>query len=624
MTATLIILGLTALFFAIGKTRSDLIAMCALLALMLLGILTPAEALAGFSNNVVVMMVGLFVVGGAVFQTGLAKMIGAKIVGLAKGNSLALFLLMTIVTGCIGAFVSNTGTVALMLPIVTSLAASSKDISARQLLMPMAFSCSMGMFTLISTPPNLIINDVLTEGGYESLHFFSFAPVGAICLAVGILVMLPLSKWLLSGKSKKDQDERRKKSLSDLANEYELNDNLRRYHVGRKSTLVGKTLAELDIQKRYGINIVEVRRETSHQAGVVKNVEQHVASPTKPIAANDFIYVSGNKTQAERFAQDYGLRREHPVGGAQMDFYDIGIAEIVLQNGSRIVKRKLRDTGFREKYHINVMGIRRRNEYITPKTLAQSTDKSVPSFADMELHSGDVLLVQGSWKNISRLSAEDDKWIVIGEPLEQASKVTLDYKAPLAAVIMLAMIAAMVFDFIPVDSVTAVLAAAVLMVISGCFRTVEDAYKTINWESIILIGAMMPMSTALEKTGASALISSTMVDWLGDMGPMALLAGIYFTTSIMTLFISNTATAVLMAPISMAAATAMGVSPYPFLFAVSVSASLCFASPFSTPPNALVMRAGNYTFMDYVKVGLPLQIIMGVVMILVLPLLFPL
>mgnify|MGYP000083142503 len=176
---------------------------------------------------------------------------------------------------------------------------------------------------------------------------------------------------------------------------------------------------------------------------------------------------------------------------------------------------------------------------------------------------------------------------------------------------------------IPVAPVTAVMIAGLLMVLTGCFRNVEAAYKTINWESIVLIAAMLPMSLALEKTGASELVSQSLVNGLGSYGPYVLLAGIYFTTSLMTMFISNTATAVLLAPIALQSAIQLDLSPYPFLFAVTVAASMCFASPFSTPPNALVMPAGRYTFMDYVKVGLPLQIIMGIVMIFVLPLLFP-
>lgn len=213
--------------------------------------------------------------------------------------------------------------------------------------------------------------------------------------------------------------------------------------------------------------------------------------------------------------------------------------------------------------------------------------------------------------------------MVLGQPLAEAARVTFDYKAPLAALIMVAMVCMMVFDFIPVAPVTAVLIASVLMILTGCFRSVEAAYKTINWETIVLIAAMMPMSVALEKTGASDFVAQTLVGSLGNLGPVVLLAGIYFTTSLLTMFISNTATAVLMAPIALASAQSAGISPVPLLFAVAVSASMCFASPFSTPPNALVMKAGRYTFMDYVRVGLPLQLIMGIVMILVLPLLFP-
>ena len=239
------------------------------------------------------------------------------------------------------------------------------------------------------------------------------------------------------------------------------------------------------------------------------------------------------------------------------------------------------------------------------------------------MHSGDVLLVQGRWEEIARLSKDEDDWVVLGQPLAEAANVTLDYKAPVAAAVMVLMVVMMVFDFIPVEPVTAVMIAAVLMVLTGCLRSVEAAYKTINWETIVLFGAMLPMSLALEKTGVSQYLADGLANSIGGYGPTVLLAGVYFTTSLMTMFISNTVTAVLMAPIALQSAIHAGVSPVPFLFAVTVAASMCFASPFSTPPNALVMPAGQYSFADYVKVGLPLQIIMGLVMIVALPLLFP-
>ena len=617
MVTTIIVLLVAAVFFAIGKVRSDLVALCALLALMMFGILSPAEALSGFSNPVVIMMVGLFVVGGAIFQTGLAKKISGKMMNLAGNSELRLFLLVMLVTAFIGAFVSNTGTVALMLPIVVSLAARAR-MNVSRLLIPLAFSSSLGgMLTLIGTPPNLVIQETLVEAGYEPLSFFSFAPVGVICIAVGMVVLLPLSQWFLGKKSSSDGHGRRKsKSLHELVREYHLTDNLVKVKVDADSLACGKTVSELDIHNRYALTVYEVRREKTMQSGLLKTVNQRLAGPQTELQSGDIIYIIGEKAQTSKFVSDYRLavvetqESEPEEGGAQLDFYDIGIAEIVMMPTSRLVNRKLKESGFRSKYHINIVGVRRKGQYI------------MDNLAELRLHGGDVLLVQGTWENISRLNRDEEDWVVLGQPLEEAEKVTLDYKAPLAACIMLLMIALMVFDFIPVAPVTAVMFAGVLMVLSGCFRNVEAAYKTINWESIVLIAAMLPMSVALEKTGASALVSRTLAESLGHYGPYALLAGIYFSTSLLTLFISNTATAVLMAPIALSSAAQMGLSPYPFLFAVTLGASMCFATPFSTPPNALVMQAGRYTFMDYVKVGLPLQIIVGIVMVFALPLLF--
>ena len=617
MLVTLIILIASVILFMSGKVRSDLVAICVLLALLIFHILTPEEGLAGFSNSVVIMMVGLFVVGGAIFQTGLAKMISSKILKLAGKSELRLLLLVILVTSAIGAFVSNTGTVALMLPIVVSMAASANTSSSR-LLMPLAFASSMGgMMTLIGTPPNLIIQDTLTGAGFEPLSFFSFLPVGIICVAVGIVMLVPLSKWFLVKKGQQNDNMHTGKTLRQLVQEYGLSSNLFRLKVQPGSATTGKTIAELDIRSKYGLNILEVRRQSASQNRFLQTVKQ-LSTPDTELKGNDVIYISGQAEQIEKFANDYRLvlmdghtPEESQAIDASLAFYDIGIAEILVMSSSTLVNMTIKKAGFRDKYNVNVLGIRRKKEYL------------LKDLGNERIHDGDILLVQGDWKDIARLSDENENWVVLGQPLQEAAKVTLDYKAPLAALIMILMVATMVFDFIPIEPVTAVMIAAVLTIVTGCLRSVEAAYKTINWETVVLFAAMMPMSTALEKTGISAYISTSLVDMLGTFGPFALLAGIYFTTSLMTMFISNTVTALLMAPIALQSALMLDISPVPFLFAVTVAASMCFASPFSTPPNALVMPAGQYTFMDYVKVGLPLQIVMGLVMIIVLPVLFP-
>ena len=620
MITTLIRLALSAVFFVNGKLRSDLVALCALVLLIVFNILTPEEALSGFSNPIVIMMVGLFVVGGAIFKTGLAKMISSKILRLAGKSELKLFILIMMVTAFIGAFVSNTGTVALMLPIVVSMAASA-NISPGRFLMPLAFASSMGgMATLIGTPPNLVVDEVLSNAGFTDLSFFSFTPIGVICVLIGLVVLIPLSKFFLVKKEDgKDTKTTTGHSPKELAKKYQLSDNLYRIQIRPGSRIGGKKLQELNITQAYNLSILEIRRQSSSQGRFLKTVDQSLAGPHTELQENDILYVFGPFEKVNQFAKEQNLELTDThvseyVEGAEVEklsVREIGIAEVLLMPDSKLINKAVKDSGFRDKYSVNILGIQRKGEYI------------LNDIKDIKMHAGDILLIQGTWDSIARMSQKQSQWVVLGQPLEEASKVTLDYKAPVAALIMVLMIAAMVFDFIPIPPVAAVIIAGILMVLTGCFRNVEEAYKTINWESVVLIAAMLPMSLALEKTGASNLISEKLVSGLGDYGPLVLMAGIYFTTSLLTMFISNTATAVLVAPIALQSAIAINVSPYPFLLAVTVGASMCFASPFSTPPNALVMSAGKYTFMDYVKVGLPLQIVMGIVMVFILPLLFP-
>lgn len=618
MLITLSILIIAAALFVSGKVRSDLVAICSLLALLLGQILTPAEGLSGFSNSTVIMMVGLFIVGGGIFQTGLAKMISSKMMLLAGTSQLRLFLLVMIGTGVIGSVVSNTGTVAVMMPIVVSMAAAAGS-SPRRLLMPLAFASSMGgMMTLIGTPPNLIVSDTLQNAGYEPLSFFSFLPVGIVTLAVGVLGLLPLTKIFLSPKDSAKKKKDSGKSLDDLVGEYGLTHNLFRVHIkDEASEAIGKSIAALNIYQKYRINVLELRR-SSGQNRFVRTVNQKLASPDLILNQGDVLYLSGEPEMIAKFSEDFKLRLldihtdeiEH-TSGASMDFFDIGVAELLFMPTSTMINRKISDIGFRGKFNVNVLGIRRGKDYI------------LKDMANQKVLEGDIMLVQGAWSDIARMKKESDNWVVLGEPLKEAQKVTLDHKAPIAALILIAMIVVMAIDKIPVAPVTSVLVAAVLMVVTGCVRSMEAAYKSINWQTIVLFATMLPMSIALEKTGVSNAIADSIVGWLGGSGPRLMLGGIYAATSIMTIFISNTVTAVLMAPIALQCAMQIGVSPIPYMFAVTVAASMCFASPFSTPPNALVMSAGQYTFMDYVKVGLPMQILMGIVMVLVLPLLFP-
>jgi len=601
---TLAILIVSAFFFMRGKVRSDIVAMCALLMLMLSGILTPSEALSGFSNSVVIMMIGLFIVGAGIFRTGLAKMISARILKLAGDNDNLLFVLVMLVTAFVGAFISNTGTVAMMMPIVISLAAGTGKDASRYL-MPMAFASGMGMFTLISTPPNLVIQEALINHGFKALSFFSFAPIGFIAVLTGATLLFFLSRSLQGRSEGREPKDKRGKSLSELVEEYQIATQAFKIIVPKDSPLIDKRMDNLRIATTYLVSVVKIVHKQ-----VLQSTTEEFAGPKSIIRRGDTLYCHGSPENIEQFVLDNNLEVDTLTKEETIyHFGNYGIAKVFIMPDSTLINRTVRESRFRELFNVTVLGVKHQGDY------------KISEIKDVKLHAGDALLIQGTWEDIAGLAERQNDFVVVGQPAKEAAKVTLDKKAPLAATIMLAMVVVMVLNIVP--AVVAVLAAATLMVLTGCLRNMEEAYGSINWNSIVLIAAMIPMATAFEKTGVTKYISDLLLSGLGNVGPYMLLATIYGCTSLLTLFMSNTATAVLFTPIALQAAIDMNISPYPLLFGVAVAASMCFASPFSTPPNALVMSAGKYTFSDYVKVGLPLQLILGIIMVLALPLIFP-
>jgi len=310
MIVTLVILVITAVLFVSGRFRTDLVAVSALVLLVLFGVLTASEALSGFSNSVVIMMIGLFVVGGGIFRTGLAKMISGKILKFAGKSELRLLVTIMVVTVGLGSFVSNTGTVAVMLPIVVSLAMSANMNPAR-LLMPLAFASSIsGLMTLIGTPPNLIISDALEGAGYGKLGFFTVTPIGLIALVTGIVLLVPLSKLLVrdaDGESAKGAGAAPGRSPSQLANRYRIASNLYRVRADAASLILEKPMSELNITGRYQVSILEIRRRTSARNPFFKTVEQQMVNSSSVVHEGDILYVLGRFEQVERFARECGL-----------------------------------------------------------------------------------------------------------------------------------------------------------------------------------------------------------------------------------------------------------------------------------------------------------------------------
>ena len=386
-----------------------------------------------------------------------------------------------------------------MLPIVMSLAAEAQT-SSRRFLMPMAFASSLGLFTLISTPPNLIINDALISGGFTELSFFSFLPVGLITLGLGILLLWPLSKLLISGKENEELSEQKSKSLNQIVSEYQIADNLYRVNIGKESPFIGKSLQELNITSKYNVSILEIRRIEGRKR-FHKSVDMKVAGPSSTLQEDDLLYVFGHIKDIDVFVKENNLMMADihesedgkstlsvsQTGG--MKFSKIGVAEVVLMSDSKLINKQVKESNFRQLYNVNILGLRRKGDYI------------LQNIKDVKLQPGDLLLVQGKWKDIEQLTFETSEWVVVGQPMENALKVPRDHKAPTAALIMILMILAMVFNIVP--TVISAMIAAILMILSGCFRNVEAAYKSINWQSIFLFAGMFSLGVAMEKTGAS-------------------------------------------------------------------------------------------------------------------------
>ncbi len=613
MITTFIILIITTLLFIHGKLRTDLVAIGSAIALTLFGIITPSEAIAGFSNPVVIMFAGLFVVGAGIFNTGLAEQIGNRLISLGKGNNTRLLIIIMITVGVFSAFMSNTGTVAVLMPVVISVAISMK-VNPSQLLMPLAFASSLGgVLTLIGTPPNLVASNLMREQGFEPMGFFAFTPIGLIALTTGIIFMVTVGRKLLP-KGKESAIEFETFDPNQLAGTYKIYPHLHIVKVGEGSSLIGRPLADLQLTNKYGVTIVSIERKQNGNFTPFEQVEQIVPKAKTTLEAGDRLLLLANLKDKESFFTRYELIDETEERKNNSRKYLLsdafGISEMIVTPNSRFEHKTFRELHFRKKYGLTILAIYRNGRYI-------QTDAG-----KVRLKAGDALLVHGKWSKIEAFARASRDLIVVGRLSDVVATEVARGKAPIAGAIMLAMLVAMTLEIL--DPVIIVLIAALLMVLTGCVRSMEDGYRKINWESIVLIAAMLPMATALEKTGGVQYISQSVISLLGDYGPVAVLAGFYILTMIISQFISNTATAVIFAPIAITTALELGVSPYPFVVTVAVAASMAFATPVASPTNALVMNAGGYKFADYVKVGIPLQLILTVVCLIFIPIFYPL
>jgi di/tricarboxylate transporter len=612
MILTFIILGATIVLFVLDRLRLDIVAVISLLALMLTGLVTTQEALAGFADPIVIIIAGLFVVGAGIYYTGVANEMGHLLAKLGGTSEVRILIYVMLLVALLSAFMSSTGAVAVLLPVVLSLARDAK-IMPSKLLMPLAFGSLIGgMLTLIGTPPNLVVSEELASMGLTPFSFFAFTPIGLVVLVVGIAYMAIVGRRVLGRRTHRKVgsgqvlDESDGPTLSELAATYELDQNTFRLRVRRASPLVGKTLAGSGIGHDFDVEVLELQ---SWPDEAEEPLPMRPITPETEFEAHDILHVKGTADNVARLCRemDLGVRPGNGEAGPPVS-RELGMAEVIVRNRSDMVGKTLQELRFRNNYNLNVLAIMRRGN---------------PIHADIgitPLRFGDTLLVEGSWADIEALSQDRSFLIVLDMPQEMTQQLHTRRNAFIAIAIVIGMLLLMTFKIVP--TVTAVLLAAVAMVLTGCIR-VENVYRSINWESVILIAAMLPMATALEKSGGVEFVADLLVGSVGAYGATAIMAGLFVITAFFSQFISNTATTVILAPIAGATAASLGLSPYPLLMMVAIAASTAFSTPISSPVNTLVLVPGGYRFADYAKVGIPLQALVLIVALLTIPLFFP-
>lgn len=597
------LLAVTVVLFASDRLRPDVVALLVILALVLGGILPVAEAVAGFGDPLILLIAGLFVVGEGLVRTGVAYQVGVWLTRLAGSSEPRLLVLLMLAVAGLGAFMSSTGVVAIFIPVVLGITARL-GISPGRLMMPLAFAALFsGMLTLIATPPNLVVNDALRTAGLRPFGFFDITPIGLLALLAGIVYLWLVGSRLLPASPPRAELAARRHTLRELAERYDLLDRLHRLHVGLDSPLADQTVAQAELRTRYGVTIVGIQRRRRFGDSILPALADTEFRP------GDALFVVGPADAAERLRASEKLTALTVEDSQHQNLaQELGIAEVLLPPDSKLIGQNLRQAAFRSRHGLSVLGIRRGNHPL-PGTLTEE-----------KLAFGDLLLVAGAWKRIGQLRGDAKDFLVLNLPRELSEVAPAHRRAPLALLILLAMVATMTFGL--VHNVAAVLLAALAMGLFRCLR-MEDAYRAINWPSLVVIAGMLPLARALEQTGGVALVADGLATGLGPFGPLALLAGIFLLAALVGAFISNTATAVLVAPIAIVAAQKIGVSPYPFAMTVAVAASAAFLTPVSSPVNTLVLAPGGYRFNDFVKVGLPLLLLVMALTLSAVPLLLP-
>ncbi|MCI5764987.1 SLC13 family permease [Actinobacillus porcinus] len=591
--------------FVQNKVRMDVIALLVMLVFCLTGILSVQEVFAGFSDPNVILIALLFIVGEGLVRTGVAYQVSEWLMKAAKNSETKVLILLMLAVAGLGAFMSSTGVVAIFIPVVLVICQQMK-ISPKRLMMPLSVAGLIsGMMTLIATAPNLVVNAELVRVHAGRFSFFSFTPIGLLVLALGIVYMLVVRRWLSSTDEGTTETVDRH-SIEDLIETYHLHERVKRFVVKSGSSFIGKPVEELHLRSNYGLNILAIERwkrfrpvflAASLGKTEIKEKDILVIDIANPeLDLNDLCRLL-HLEQAEIRSQNFNEQAK-----------SIGMAEITPIPDASAIGKSAVELRFRSRYGVNIIGVKRNGELLQGNLVEEP------------FQLGDLLLVVGDWKLIQQLREKTKSFFILNYPSEIDKAVPARSQAWHAIFSIVTMVVLMVTGIVP-----NVIAALIACLMLGKFRCVDakSAYGSVHWATLILIIGMMPFSIALQKTGGVNLVVDFMIHTVGTMGKHWMLISLFVLCAVVGLFISNTATAILMAPIAITMAQQLGLSPVPFAMTVAIASSAAFMTPISSPVNTMVLGPGNYQFSDFVKIGVPFTILVMLVTVFVVPLLFP-
>ncbi len=604
----IIVLGLLVaaiVMFVKNKPRMDAVGIIMIAALPFSGIITIEETLVGFSDPNIILIAVLFVLGEGMVRTGVARNIGDWINKKANNSETKLLVLLMVSVAGLGSVMSSTAIVAIFIPVVFRIC-SNTGIAPSHLMMPLSFAALIsGMMTLISTAPNLVVNSELMRQGEAGFDFFTITPFGLAILGLGLVYMLFAKNWLPSNSNQASK-KRKRPTFKALVEKYKLQEKEYRVAIQEGSPLLETQINELDFGK-FSVNLLAVERQEGKKTVFNR--------PTKQMnfkVGDVLLLDSGTSEETLSILfEKYHLAPQKLSGGrGYLSSFqqEMGMTEAILPAESSWVGKSIKDARIRSETGLTVVAVMRGSEIITQELL------------ELELKIGDTILLAGFWDDIKRVIQESDNVVLLYLPQELEEVLPAADKAPHALAILALVVILMVTGVLP--NVHAVILGCLLM---GLFRIVDmnSAYQAISWKSLILIVGMLPFSLALQRTGGVELVAESLLALVGDNAPRLVLGTLFLITAVLGLFISNTAPAVLMAPLAIAMANELGVSPYPLAMAVTLAASSAFMTPVSSPVNTLVVSPGNYKFSDFLRIGVPFTILILILAVVMIPLILP-